>query len=491
LVKQIYREADIQINVAEKTPTNPWYRPPLNLSLIVVRSLLSLIYFFYASIWRNDIYLFSTTNLLRRTTVGDKSHLLDVYQGDLAAVLPRRGWRTGLIETYCWIASWGGVPARGFFFPTDLIFLLTQPRLFRLGFYKKITRKWQQTWHEIEPTLRPHLTFQGYDISPFLEPLLKQAFTETGPSLEIMTHLWRYMWRCWRPKLLYFLNHSYGRSPMSAIIAAKSLNIPTIEQQHGIIHKNHLGYMVPKHLEIRSQLPLCDKMVVWGEYVKRLLVENGVYPSEAVAVCGFPRFDLSLQNLPARDETLAQLALPEASGLNIVLYTSSTTVEGIMDTLLDSITQVADVRDIYWLIKLHPGEKSRQRWEAAIRQRGLKRIKVLEDEVDFYALLMACDLHVSFASTTIIEAAVLGKLNLGLEVANIPDPVGYAEVKGVFPVAPDKLGVTAHKILSDPIQRQELLRQQKQFAADWCLHDGKAVERIVQLIEGTINKYSL
>lgn len=486
LVKQIYQEAALQIREESKTPPQPWYRPPLNLLLIIARSLLSFIYFLYASIWRKDIYLFSTTNLLRRTTIAGKQHLLDVYQGDLAAALPRLGWRTGLIETYGWNASWSGLLARGFFFPTDLIFLLTQPRLFKLGFYKKITRKWNQTWLEIEPELKPHLTFRGYDISPFLWPLLKQAFTEVAPSLEIMTHLWRYVWRWWRPKLLYFLNHHYGRSPLSAIIAAKSLNIPTIEQQHGIVHKNHWGYMVPKHLAIQSQFPLCDKMVVWGEYVKRLLVENGSYQSEDVAVCGFPRFDLSLQNLPPRNETLAHLSMPEATAMNIVLYTSSTTVEGLMANILDSIGQVSEATDIYWLIKLHPGEKSRHRWEAAIRQCRLKNIKVLEDEVDFYALLLACDLHVSFASTTIIEAAVLGKLNLGLAVANLPDPVGYAEVNGVLPVTPDKLGVTAHRILSDPTHRHQLLQQQKQFAADWCLHDGQALERIVQVIEDTL-----
>jgi hypothetical protein len=125
-------------------------------------------------------------------------------------------------------------------------------------------------------------------------------------------------------------------------------------------------------------------------------------------------------------------------------------------------------------------------WERAIKQRQLQTVKVLEGELDFYALLAACDIHVSFTSTTLIEAAILGKLNLGLDIAYLPDPVGYAEAGAFLPVAPARLGSTACELLRDAAQREGLLRDQKAFADDWCLHDGKSVERIVRFVEATI-----
>ena len=486
LVNQIFKGVRIEIKPTEIAQARAWNQPPFNPLLVFVRVLLSLVYLIAASIWRNDIYVFSTTNTLRNLTIGGEQQLFDVYQGDLIKRLRECDWRTSTLETYGWNASWRGLLVRGWFFPTDLIFLLSNPYLAKFGFYRGIVPKWQQIWYDVKPTLTPHLFYKGWDITPFTLPLLTQMFTKTAPSLDIMAKLWYYILQTLRPKLLYFVTHSYGRSSLTAIIAAKSLNIPTIEQQHGVIHKNHLAYVVPKQIDTHVKFPLCDYIVVWGDYTKHLLTDKHAYQPDQVAVCGFPRLDVALKELPSQTEMKAQLSLP--SDVDVVLYTSSTTAEGLMSDILDGIEQTPDTTNIYWLIKLHPGEKTRQKWETAIKQRQLSGIKVIAEEFDFYALLMACDIHVSFASTTIIEAAVLGKLNFGLEVSTTPDPVGYAEVKGFLPVAPRELGITVDKVLNDPVQKKQLLQEQRQFANDWCLHDGHTIDRIVKLIETIIHK---
>ena len=205
------------------------------------------------------------------------------------------------------------------------------------------------------------------------------------------------------------------------------------------------------------------------------------------AVCGFPRIDVLLSGLPPRAQTLAKLDIPPDAP--VVLYTSNKVAQGMMAPLLDSIRQSHNAGlqpQVYWIVKLHPREQTRAAWEAAIRQRQLSTVRVADSTADFYALLAACDIHISFTSTTLIEAAILGKLNLGLDVAQIPDPMGYAQAKAYLPVAPDQIGPIVHTLLSDPERQARLLAEQKEFAADWCLHDGHAVERIVSLVESLI-----
>jgi len=227
--------------------------------------------------------------------------------------------------------------------------------------------------------------------------------------------------------------------------------------------------------------PLCDVMAAWGQHTRRFLVENGVYEPEQVVVCGFPRIDTLLADLPPAAETRARLGLPP--GEPVVLYTSNGFAQDLIPDILDGIGAAPAGSTIHWLVKLHPREKTRDRWEMATRQRGLKSVQVVEGDFDFYALLASCDLHVSFASTTLIEAAVLGKPNLGLDMARISDPAGYAQAGAFLPVRPAELGPAVHKVLASPEQRKQLLAEQKAFAADWCVHEGRAVDCIVALIE--------
>jgi len=456
---------------------------PRNLLLLLVRALLSVVYFFYALLRRPDICILSNTNLLRQTGSGSKQRLHDVYLGDVIQTLQNRGWRVTVIEKYGWYASWKGLAARGLFFPSDLLFLLSSPALGRLGIHRQVIRKWRARWLKMRPALVGDLRYRGYDISSLVLPLIEKEFVRHAPNLEVMVGLWRRILGLWRPKVLY-LQNSYGRSALPAIIAAKLLGILTIEQQHGVIGRNHIAYLVPHHLKLNSQFPLCDRMFVWGEYFKRLLVDRGVYQPQDISVCGFPRIDSLFRQLPTRTKTCAQLGIPPDAP--IVLYTSNAFGQDYLYDILDSIQHGPDSAAIHWLIKLHPREKTRHLWEKEISKRGLQTVQVLEGTPGFYALLAACDIHVSFASTTLIEAAVLGKPNLGLDIARVSDPPGYAQAKAFLPVAPADLGPVVHRLLLNPEQQAQLQAEQRAFADDWCFHDGKAVSRIADLIESLI-----
>lgn len=480
LAGQVCQGVKVRVSSETTVYTGRKARIPRTMVLLMVRAFLGIIYLVYAILRRPDICFFSNTNLLRETVSGSKRRLHDVYLGDVAQVLRTRGWRVTLVEKYGWHASWRGLLARGFFFPSDIIFLLVSPALYALGLHRRVVRKWRKRWGAVSPSLSQHSHYRGYNIYPLILPLVAKEFTHRAPSLEIMIGIWRWILNLWHPKLLY-INNSYGLSAMTAIVAAKLLGIPTIEQQHGVIGRNHIAYLVPRHLELESRFPLCDTMVVWGEYTKRFLVDAGVYDPEQITVCGFPRTDLLLRKLPSKSETCARLSIPPDA--SIMLYTSNGFAQDYLLEILDSIQRVPASSRIHWLVKLHPREKTRHLWEAAIDERNLPTVQVLEGSFDFYALLAACDVHVSFASTTLIESAILGRPNLGLDVARVSDPAGYADANAFLPVAPAELGGTVSDILADSEHQKHLLEVQKGFADDWCVHDGQAVDRIVALIE--------
>lgn len=487
LAKQICRDSEIRV---QHDPVQAGSQPRTSVAraagLLIARSVMGIAFLAYSLLRHPDICFFSNTNLLRSTdTDADDRALRDVYLGDVIQALRERGWRPAVVEKHGANASWKGLVARGFFFPSDIFFLLCTPRLRKLGIYRRIALKWQENWQEFRPRLVSHAHYRNCDITPLLEPSIRHEFTHGAPSVEILTKLWRRTLALWQPKLLY-INCYYGRSAVPAIIAAKSLGIPTFEQQHGIITKNHNPYLVPRNLEASTRFPLCDFILVWGPFAKRLLVDEGVYSPEQVVVCGFPRMDASLDRLPPRSQIRARLDIPNDA--MVAMYTSNLVALGFRDQILDGILKVSNTPGMHWIIKLHPREKARNAWEQEFARRQLESAQVIEDEIDFHSLLAACDVHASFASTTVLEAAILGIPNLGLDTPRVPDPVGYVEAGAFLPVAPDQLGTEALRILRDPEQCARLLSEQGQFANDWCVHDGHAVERIVHLIESTARR---
>jgi hypothetical protein len=465
-----------RLDASRRTRQSPLV--PGQFALVVARIGLSLLYLIYLALRNPAVCFFSTANSLRSRSVAGKQELFDVYYGDLAHTLEARGWKIAFVEQFAQNASWKGLRARGFFFPSDLILALSHPRLSWLLGHRKIVKKWQNHWAESRITLAAHTTYQGFDIMPAVYPLLHDAFSGAA-HIESGVQLWKRVLRYWHPRLLY-IDCSYCKLVVPVIIAAKILGIQTVEQQHGVIAKNHLAYHVPEHLRLRSQLPLCDFLVAWGDYVKRLLVGSGVYSEHQIIVCGFPRLDSLLKSCASREVTYSRLDLPATA--QVVLYASNGIVQDLYSDILDSL-QEADDALIFWIIKLHPREKTRHVWESEIRKRQLKRVIIIEDELDFYALLAVSDMHVSFCSTTMIEAAVFGKPNLGLDIPAAHDPIGYAEADAYLPVEPRQLGEIASNILQDRSKVANLMSQQGAFARDWCRHDGKAIECILHFIE--------
>lgn len=454
-------------------------RQPL---LIGMRIVLGLFILLLTLIRKPEICFLVSTNLLRPVTNGAETRLHDIYMGELVRTLARKR-RVVVVEKYGANASWAGLQARlqaaGRFFPSDFIFLLAAPLWRRLGFYSGLQARWRRRWQSERERVAGVLRYRGYDLAPLLLPLVRAEFLEHGPNLALLIRWWQRILRRWQPRVIY-VNNSYSRTSLPVVIAARSLGIVTVEQQHGMIGRNHFAYLVPDAASYQTSFPLCEWMVVWGRHTRRFLVKHGVYAAERLFVGGFPRIDALLKE-PRTEEARRRLQIAERSP--VVLYTSNAFSHAFAPAVVESIGRVPEEAGIQWIIKLHPREDTREEWQALLDAQEVATAEVVQNEVDFYTLLSACDLHVGFASTTIIESAILGKLNLGLDARRTVDPAGYGKAGAFLPVRPEELGKTVQAILSDPERRAALLAQQKAFATEWCFHQENAVPRIVTFIE--------
>jgi hypothetical protein len=202
-----------------------------------------------------------------------------------------------------------------------------------------------------------------------------------------------------RPAGLLLINE-YSRPEW--VSAARRKGIPVAAVQHGIIHRHHAGYVLPRRT---NNLVLPDRTYVFGDFERRLLTE-GVYHEDEVVVAGSPRLDLLARHDAALTEEDAEDLL-----------------EAILDRALPNVRLV---------IKLHPAEEPHdlyQRLAAGLAARGgfePPPISVIRD-IDLFGLLRAADAHLGIHSTVLSDAVVAGTRNL--IVAGFPggDLLGYVE----------------------------------------------------------------
>ncbi|HJH26921.1 MAG TPA: hypothetical protein C5S37_09180 [Methanophagales archaeon] len=108
-------------------------------------------------------------------------------------------------------------------------------------------------------------------------------------------------------------------------------------------------------------------------------------------------------------------------------------------------------------------------------------------ESDTYEQLFVCDLMITRHSTTAMEAVALNKPIIILNLSGEPDPVEYVKegvALGVYKEG--DLKPTIEKLLKDD---SELAKNRKKYIETYLYKiDGKATERVVNLIEEMLEK---
>ena len=260
------------------------------------------------------------------------------------------------------------------------------------------------------------------------------------------------------------------RSPFGKTVnvISKSLGVPTLMVQHGIV-ADHPIYG-----------PICsDKMAVFGHAFKDALVKRGVNPDDIV-VTGQPRFDVLVNTKYDKKWIYEKLNLNGEKGLIVFASTDLPDDEKEL-TVRELCAAMKQFPDKQLVIKPHPSD------DGAMFVDLLCKFKsdaiVVHDYL--YELLSACDLLITTWSTVGLEAMILDKPIIVINLMNRPDMTSYVERGAAIEVnMPNALSGIIGQILYDGDTIQRIKEGRNKYILDYTYRsDGKASERVAKLIE--------
>lgn len=189
-----------------------------------------------------------------------------------------------------------------------------------------------------------------------------------------------------------------------ATMSAKNRHIMTYTNQHGEI------------CDVIDYTPVVsNKIFVWGEKSKKILIKNGV-PEKKIVISGNPKFDQVFSwYLPNRQKIKNQMRIKYGfkKNLPVVTYLSP----GIFSTadltpekalkLLECFCQVSTL-PVNIIIKLHPYQDDKKLFKKWLDELKISNKVLLLQKENLFNILSVTNIAVTFHSTTGIEAIGFG-----------------------------------------------------------------------------------
>ncbi len=192
----------------------------------------------------------------------------------------------------------------------------------------------------------------------------------------------------------------YSRLSKHINIAAHSLNIPTIELQHGIISEGHVAYNFPQKSKNIPSFP--SYLGIWTDFYKGRM--NIPISDSNVVKTGFKYFENELKRVSKLNNNNGS-----------VLFISQGSIGKYLIPIVIEYVQLTKAQVIY---KLHPSEIQ----DANVRYKKLYELEaanlIIDDNIesDLYRGMMEADVVVGVYSTALLESASLGKTTVVLKI---------------------------------------------------------------------------
>lgn len=238
--------------------------------------------------------------------------------------------------------------------------------------------------------------------------------------------------------------------------------IPIVEIQHGIYTKNKP--MIN---------PISDKIFIWGEAMKEALINAGA-TEDQLEVTGSPLYDQLIDRFdkhssaPKSTKTLLFATQPLPGDINVQIIN-------------EIISFLKNHNEITLIVKPHPSEDENY-YESCLKDFASDQIVIKGSNEDFSDILFDVDVLIIISSTVGIEAAILGKpmicVNLMAEESVYVSNGVALEVKDL-----KKFATTIGRVLYDDKVIKQLSKCRDEFVYNYAyLKDGKASERIADSI---------
>jgi len=278
---------------------------------------------------------------------------------------------------------------------------------------------------------------------------------------------------------------------MATLIGNKK-GLTTIAMQHGAITATSGGYIFPKKEKVSfsgeiSVRPLPKYTLVYGKTYRDLLVEKSTYPPDSVVIAGHPRYDI----LARASEIYSREAFFRKMGLEPNKKLIFITTDGLPECrvsnnvygLLRVCSKMSDRAQV--LIKPHPNNVDRELYLRANNELGAKAI--ITSDLNLYEAIYASDVLITWFSTTAVEAILLDRPVIVLNLTSEPDHVDYVRQKVAFGAHSEaKLSC----VLGEIFKGERCLEENRRAFVENHVYrvDGRAASRVVDLISNCISR---
>ena len=285
------------------------------------------------------------------------------------------------------------------------------------------------------------------------------------------------------PKLIISLNE-IGESER-IFLEFNNKKIPSFLLEHGFIDWDEKTKLYHS-FEYNN---FNDRILVWGDYRKKQLInEEKINPSKIIT-SGSPRHDnfFNTEIMNNKNDTSSVLIAPnpitEFSGLGTV------ELEIKFENVLKQIFLILNESNkIHPFVKLHGTQLKHNLEIKNILQKINHKIPIILTG-DIIKIINQSNLVIvitpeSFGtSTMILEAMILGKPVLNIILDDKIPNYNFQTSKSIFSILfNDEFNINLKKFLFDKNFQNELLKNQQQYLDNFLNFKGKASERLVQII---------
>ncbi len=270
---------------------------------------------------------------------------------------------------------------------------------------------------ENSPEFCSALRFAGTDVSCLIVPLLRRAVGDIAKWSRNVAAVKVSLQQAGHVRAVLVHEEFYPKGLLT-IAAARELGIPTIGVQHGTIGPEHTMYMPPRDQVLGAPLP--DLFAAYGAFARDVLCGVGQFPRERVRIVGAPRFDGLVRSLLSRDAVRTRLGYRVDETIVLLASEGFALSQPIVLGLLEIARAQPDWRIV---IKLHPNDRHPEAYTKLRAAAGVRNVDISRHP--FPELLVACDVLVTGASTTGLEALLSGRRFVSANFTAEPDRYPY------------------------------------------------------------------
>lgn len=260
--------------------------------------------------------------------------------------------------------------------------------------YKNLNKKLSNYFSYLEKNHGNMFTYENIDLWELIKDNLYYSHKNKLPALcyhlknfvNVVEHI--------KPDIVIVGDDRAPSSVRIDILYCKKKGIPHFEVQHGLYTVNSL-----------LAEPLSDKIFVWGDATKSALIEAGA-SDDQMEVTGSPKYDSLMKRLnnyskPMNPKTILFTTQPVSSNINLQIINR-----------IGSYLQERD--DINLVVKPHPAETT-EYYKMGV---NFADVMIKDNDEDIIDLLLNADIVILLSSTVGIEAAILDKPMICVNLTN-------------------------------------------------------------------------